>query len=126
MSRFDQACNEIVVRAQGGIACCLIDAAEHRVLGRSVGSLGPLLAEERLHALCGLLHGGAGAQLARVVGTPAGFEEIRLICGGHGFFAKLVASGRAVLLSVTDEDANIGRAWAQLRSCVPDVEALLM
>lgn len=134
MTSVEDICCDVVGSLEGAVAFGVIDlssgallashqdASEPRVLGRTTAAvLADLL---RGPHVTRLEHLARARRRAAATDGPT-FHELHMTSENTHHFSKRIQGGRAAVVLVTRGATSIGMAWAQLKSAIPRVEALL-
>jgi hypothetical protein len=135
VEKLDIACERIVSKVDGAVACAVIDLTNGTLLGLHDRQGSPDVRHDVVAAATVDLFRGPSTSRIGALGHlhPGGapsehvFEEVQLT-SKHGLhFAKTLKSGKAVILLVTDRSSSssLGMGWAQLRSAIPVFERLM-
>ena len=134
MGGLDEACEAVVSRINGAVACAVIDLDSGFVLGMfSASALSAELTELMARATLNVLRGPDVANIEREIRKLRGvketgehyLQELQLASEHHLHFGVVLKGGRAVLMLITRRTTNLGLGWAQLRASIPEVEALV-
>ena len=134
MRSVEDICRDVVTGLEGAVAFGVIDLptgtllASHEDPGAPRG-LGKTAAFVLADLLCGphvtRLEQLARARLAGASAPGPMFHELHVTSENTHHFSKRIKGGRAAVVLVTRKTTSIGMAWAQLKSAIPRVEALL-
>lgn len=133
VEKIDIACERIVNRVDGAVACAVIDLKGSTLLGlHNRHGSSDVRNDVVVAAAVDLFLGPSSSRIAALAPPQPGvlrgehvFEEVQLT-SRHGLhFAKTLKSGQAVILLVTDRTSSLGMGWAQLRLAIPIFERLM-
>lgn len=134
MGKIDDACQEVVTKVEGAVACGVVDVDTGMILGiHNSAQYSQTLNEVVAAATVDLFRGSNVARVEQMVRAHRGesengesyFEEVHVTSRHNFHFAKALKAGKAVIVLVTRRSTNIGMGWAQLKAVLPQVEPLV-
>lgn len=134
MRTLDDACQNVVRRVNGAVACGVVDLDSGFVIGlHDSPGWGAEVHEALASAALELFRGARVTEFERSIRQLRGeehgpehyFNEVQLTSRDNFHFAMVLRGGQAVLMLVTEKTTNVGMGWAQLRAAVTEVEELL-
>ena len=134
MGKIDDSVKKVVELTEGAVACGIVDLSTGMLLGiYNTAGYTQTLNEIVAAATMDLFRGSNLDKIQKAVRSHRGipedgshyFQEIHITSEHNFHLAKVIASGKAVIMLVTKKSTNIGMAWAQLKSVIPDVEPLV-
>ncbi len=134
MGRIDDACQEVVGKVDGAVACGVVDLDTGMLLGIfNAAQYTQTLNEVVAAATMDLFRGPNIARVEQMVRAHRGipengeryFQEVHITSNNNYHFAKVIKGDKAVLMLVTKKTTNIGMGWAQLKSIIPTLEPLV-
>ena len=131
MGKIDEACQAVVEKIEGAVACGVVDLDTGMLLGIHNRSnygreLNELVAAATMDLFCGSNVGHIEQMVRSHRGVPEDgkryFQELHITSENNNHLAKVIKGGRAVVMLVTDKNTNLGLGWAQLKSAIPAME----
>lgn len=134
MGKIDDACREVVNNVDGAVACGVVDLDTGMLLGiHNSSQYTQTMNEVVAAATMDMFRGPNIGRIEQMVRSHRGmpengdhyFQEIHITSAYNFHFAKVIRSGKAVMMLVTKKTTNIGMGWAQLKASIPTVEPLV-
>jgi hypothetical protein len=134
MGTIDDACEAVVNKVDGAVACGVVDLDSGILLGiYNASPFAPALNELVALATADLFRGPSVGRIEQMVRRHRGakedgasyFYEVQLTSERNFHFAKTICGGRAVIMLVTRKSTNVGLGWAMLKAVIPAVEPLV-
>ena len=134
MGKIDDACREVVNNVDGAVACGVVDLETGMLLGiHNASQYTQTMNEVVAAATMDMFRGPNIGRIEQMVRSHRGmpengdhyFQEIHITSTYNFHFAKVIRSGKAVMMLVTKKTTNIGMGWAQLKASIPTVEPLV-
>ncbi len=134
MGKIDDACKEVVSNVEGAVACGVVDLDSGMLLGmHNSAQYTQTLNEVVAAATMDMFRGPNISRIEQMVRAHRGvtenrdhyFQEIHVTSNHNYHFAKVIKSGKAVIMLVTKKTTNIGMGWAMLKTVIPQVEPLV-
>ena len=132
MTRMDDALRDLVQSVSGGVAAGVVDLDSGLLMGIFNNANYPVEMNEMVAAATmDLFRGRHLKDIQKLVRAHRRhpedganyFQEIHIVSAHNFHFAKVMLNDQAAVMLVTNQQANIGMCWHQLRRAVPDLEA---
>ncbi len=117
-----------MTKVESAMDCGVVDLQTGAVLGAS----GPSFNAESATAVAALFASDNIATIEHFVQgtpdrtTPLPLGEVHITSSERFHFCRPIANGRVALVLVTERCANVGMAWAHLKSHISDVESCVV
>ncbi|MFY9270388.1 MAG: hypothetical protein WAO55_11650 [Candidatus Manganitrophaceae bacterium] len=134
MKAGDEVCKTLLDRVEQSVACGILDLRESAYFGSAQEAGSRVVLNETVAAVLGRLIDGPDLGEAERKAHVAfeipqkdrrNFLEIHFAFDSLLYFVKVIKEGKAALILVAGEEANIGMCWSQLKLAVPAVEEIL-
>ncbi len=131
MVTLDEACENVVKRVNGAIACAVVDLDSGFALGQHDSERwGEAIREAMATVALEIFRGARVTEVARALreqlhggeGEEHYFDEVQLTSPDHLYFAMVLPTGRCALILVTNKTTNVGMGWAQLKSASTEIK----
>lgn len=125
----DAICREVALSGEGALAFAVAETESGELLGFHGEKIAPSEIGQTVKGILSLL---GSANVAKVrselaeqggIGEAGPFQELRLVTGTRGLYAKVSGDGRQLLLLVTEASVGPGWGWKEIRSAQRRLES---